>query len=119
VWGCVAAALTGLLSANPASAQGQWWPFGKSEAPPVNVPAPIPSQPVYRPPGGQGQPIQPGQGYGRPSGPPQSGGSSAQGGICLQLEQRLALEANKGSQSRELLPKIDQELSTADRAAML
>jgi Protein of unknown function (DUF2865) len=35
----------------------------------------------------------------------------------LQLEQRLAAEANKGSQSRDMLPKIDQELSAADRAA--
>jgi Protein of unknown function (DUF2865) len=110
------------LSASPASAQ-QWWPFGKSEErPPVAVPAPIPTQPVYRPPGvpGQqgglsGQAPNQGQSFGRPSAA--APGGSAQGGICLQLEQRLAAEANKGSQSRDLLPKLDQELSAADRAA--
>jgi Protein of unknown function (DUF2865) len=108
-----------ILAANPVAAQ-QWWPFGKSEErPPVSVPAPIPSQPVYRPPGapGPGQPGQaPNQGYGRPNAAGPSGGS-AQGGICLQLEQRLAAESNKGNQSRDMLPKLDQELSAADRAA--
>jgi Protein of unknown function (DUF2865) len=107
------------LSTGPASAQ-QWWPFGKSETPPppVAVPAPIPSQPMYRAPGappGPGQAGQ-GQGYGRGPGVAAPGGS-AQGGICLQLEQRLAVESNKGSQTRDLLPKLDQELSAADRTA--
>jgi hypothetical protein len=114
--------LLGAVSASPASAQ-QWWPFGnKNESrPPAAVPAPIPTQPVYRPPGyqsqpgQQGQPPGQGQGYGRPVAGAQGG--SAQGGICLQLEQRLAAEANKGSQSRDMLPKLDQELSVADRAA--
>ena len=112
--GCaVGVLLMTLVSAGPASAQ--WWPFGNNESrPPVAVPAPIPSQPVYRPPGSFGQPPGPNQGYGRPNTAP---GPSAQGGICLQLEQRLAAEANKGSQSRDLLPKLDQELSAADRAA--
>jgi hypothetical protein len=110
-----AAAVVTLSAITPAAAQ-QWWPFGKSETPPppVAVPAPIPSQPMYRGPGapGPGQPGQ-GQGYGRAASP----SGSAQGGICLQLEQRLAMEANKGSQTRDLLPKLDQELSTADRTA--
>jgi Protein of unknown function (DUF2865) len=113
-----------LISSGPAAAQ-QWWPFGKTETrPPVSVPAPIPTQPVYRPPGapapGQAGQQAPGQGpanqgYGRPSAAGPTG--SAQGGICLQLEQRLAAESNRGNQSRDLLPKLDQELSAADRAA--
>jgi Protein of unknown function (DUF2865) len=121
--GCAVGIALSTISASPASAQ-QWWPFGKSETrPPVAVPAPIPTQPVYRPPGAPA-PGQPGQqapsqgsnqGYGRPS--VAAPGGSAQGGICLQLEQRLAAESNKGSQSRDLLPKLDQELSAADRAA--
>jgi hypothetical protein len=114
--GCAVGTLLFLVSASPASAQ-QWWPFGKAERapPPAAVPAPIPTQPVYRPPGAPGQPGQaPSQGFGRPS---VSVPGSPQGGICLQLEQRLASEANKGSQSRDLLPKLDQELSNADRTA--
>jgi Protein of unknown function (DUF2865) len=114
--GCV---IGSLVAASPVVAQ-QWWPFGKSEQQaPVAVPAPIPTQPVYRPPGASGPaqsgPQNPGQGYGRPNA--SAPGGNAQGGICLQLEQRLAAEANKGSQSRDMLPKLDQELSAADRAA--
>jgi hypothetical protein len=98
--GCAASIM---VSAAPASAQ-QWWPFGKSEPsrPPAAVPAPIPTQPVYRPPGAA------------PSAPSNSAQS---GGICLQLEQRLASESNRGSQARDQLPKLDQELGAADRAA--
>src|SRR5690606_8493967 len=40
---------------------------------------------------------------------------SSRSNICLQLEQRLAQEANRGSQSRELLPKLEQEIRQADR----
>jgi hypothetical protein len=105
-----------IAASGPAAAQGQWWPFGKSESQPSPVPAPIPSQPT-RPGGGFGIPPQSGQGYGRGPGAAPSSGGSAQGGICLQLEQRLAMDANKGNQSRDLIPKLDQELSAADRAA--
>jgi hypothetical protein len=106
----MAAAFSCFAGAAPASAQ-QWWPFGKSEQQPVPVPAPIPSQPMSRP----GVPA-PGYtpGFGRP-GTSQSG--SAQGGICLQLEQRLAFEANKGNQSRDQLPRLEQALNQADSDA--
>lgn len=39
--------------------------------------------------------------------------------ICLQLEQRLVAESQRGTQSRELLPKIEAEMRQADRASQL
>ncbi len=93
--------------APPALAQGFSWPWSEPEK------KPVPREPVYRPnavpaPGAAPAPA-PG-GY---------GGSYAAGrsNICLQLEQRLVQESQKGSQSRELLPKIETDLRAAQRAA--
>jgi Protein of unknown function (DUF2865) len=99
--------------ASPVVAQTpNWWPFGKAEqSAPVAVPAPIPSQPMARPgvaPGGA-----PGNGYGRPA-QPGTFQSGPQASVCVQLEQRLQFEANKGNQSRDLLPKLEQDLRKAD-----
>jgi hypothetical protein len=96
----VAAALC-VAAAAPALAQG--WPWnswgwgGQQQQPP-------PRDPVYRGPGGQPQ----GQQY-------QNYGQSDRSGICLQLEQRLAQEANRGAQTRDLLPRIEQDIRLADR----
>jgi Protein of unknown function (DUF2865) len=66
----------------------------------------MPREPVYRAPQLPQQPSQ--QPY------PQAGG--ARSALCLQLEQRLAQEANRGSQSRELLPKLEADIRQAERS---
>lgn len=96
-----AVALACVVAVAPALAQG--WPWnswgwgGQQQQPPE------PREPVYRGPGG-GQPPQ-----------QQPGVQSGRSAICLQLEQRLAQEANRGSQSRDLLPKLEQDMRLADR----
>lgn len=90
------------LASLPASAQ--WWPFGNDEPKrprepvrrpePQEIPAPIP-QPT-------------------PSAPTANTWTS-KNPICLQLEQRLVQEGQKGNQSRDQLPKIESEIRTVDR----
>ncbi len=98
----------------PAAAQGWQWPWQNQQS------APVPREPVYRGPS-PGQPISPGgsQGYQPPI--PQQGANrgtpGAVGGICLQLEQRLAQESNRGSQTKDLLPKLEADIRATDRAA--
>jgi Protein of unknown function (DUF2865) len=89
----------------PAAAQS-WWPFGGNDdrrptprepmnrPPPQEVPAPIPQPP----PGQQG-----------------NAGSGTKNPICLQLEQRLVQEGQKGNQSRDQLPRIESEIANVDR----
>lgn len=104
--------------AGPASAQS-WWPFGNDDKPPVpkenvyrdNPPAPIPPPPAQNlappavpPPAAGGQPA---VGQAASSG----GGNS----ICLQLEQRLVQEGQKGSQWRDQIPKIEAESRALDK----
>ncbi len=84
-----------LLASGPVLAQGWPWEWGWGQEPPR------PREPVYREP----PPQQP-QGY--------QGYDSSRSAICLQLEQRLAQEANRGSQARQLLPRIEQEIRQAD-----
>ena len=87
-------------------AQG-WWPWSSQE------PRPVPREPVYRPPAGQPPASAP-----LPGGPGAAGPqarSSQQSGICLQLEQRLAQEAQRGQGGRDVLPKIDNDLRNAQR----
>lgn len=99
----VAVGSQALFCAVPAVAQGWQWPW-ESDAP---RPAPRPSTPVYRDP----PPPQPG---GPPNGQPYSdnrgGPPGRSGGICLQLEQRLAQEANRGGQARSALPEIEASI---------
>ena len=87
-----------LVGAVPALSQS-WWPWANNNAPPV------PREPVYKQP--------------PPAAPPAAAVPMTPGNrppICLQLEQRLALEANRGSQMREQLPRIEGEMRQADRA---
>lgn len=90
-----------------------WWPFGGDEK------KPVPREPVYREPQAVPAPV--------PGGaePPaqQPGPQAAPGGnwmsrnpICLQLEQRLVQEGQKGSQSRDQLARVEQEQRQVDRA---
>lgn len=101
------AALTGLVLAGaalPAMAQG-WWPFGDDE-PQQRRQAPVPREPIYRDPATQAPPRQENW-SGAPSGP---------SSICLQLEQRLAQEGQRGGNSRSQIPMVENELREADRA---
>ena len=90
-----ALSLTFLTTIGPASAQG-WWPWAEQ-------PPPVPRTPMRPPPP-------------PPAGapPPQSFGGSSRSPICVQLEQRLAMESRSGA--REQLPQIENDMRAADRA---
>jgi hypothetical protein len=109
--GGLIAAVT-LAAAVPALAQGWPWNWGKGWGEP-----PAPREPVYRPPPGAAPPPYP-QGHPPPGSlqqgyPPATAGNRSP--ICLQLEQRLAQEANRGSQWREVLPRLEGDLRQAER----
>ncbi len=95
------------LSATTVPARAQWWPFGGNDEPKR------PSEPVRRPePQAIPAPIpQP------PAAQPGAGGANwaTKNPICLQLEQRLVQEGQKGNQSRDALPRIESEIRTVDR----
>ena len=108
----VALAALALLSfvqlSTPAHAQGGWWPWaGPQSPPPQQRPAPIPREPVYRPPGQQGIPA--------PIPQPQAG-YSQKAPICNQLEARLVQEGQRGNSTRDQLPRIEAELRQVERA---
>ncbi len=94
----------GALASPPASAQS-WWPFGGNDEPrrpvprePMRQPPPIPAPiPQPAPPGG-------------------AANWSTKNPICLQLEQRLLQEGQKGNQSRDQMPKLEAEIRSVDRA---
>lgn len=95
-------ALLALSTAAAAFAQGFSWPWSEPER------RPVPRDPVYRPspapaPGAAQQ--------------PGAYGSSRNNNICLQLEQRLVQESQRGSQSRDVLPRIEADLRAAQRTA--
>jgi hypothetical protein len=96
-----ALAVLSVVAAVPALAQG--WPWDWSWGEPS--PPPMPREPIYRGPPQSTQP------YRQPY--PQEGGGRS--GLCLQLEQQLAQEANRGSQSRELLPKLEADIRQVER----
>jgi hypothetical protein len=87
-----------------AQAQSGWWPWGSDDRPPPRRLEP--REPVYRgsPPPGWGPAPR------DPVAPP-----TAAGNICFQLEQRLVTEGQRGSQSRDLLPKIEAEMRQLER----
>ena len=103
------AALIGLsllVFSGPASAQ-KWWPFGGNDEPPR------PREPVYRQPQPVPAPI-PNQAP-PPAVPGGAANWSTKNPICLQLEQRLLQEGQKGNQSREQLPKLEAEIRQVDK----
>ena len=90
-----------------ADAQG-WWPWSQQEPP-------RPKEPVYRAPPA---PIPPGaQQPGQPQGLQQGARPLGNGGpICVQLEQRLVAEGQRGNQGRSQLPRIEDEMRQTERA---
>ncbi len=99
----VAGVLTA-LGGSIAHAQGLQWPWDQQ---PVR-----PREPLARPQAPIPAPI--------PSGQPNTQAQQApnwmvRNPICVQLEQRLAVESQKGAQSRDLLPKLEQEIQQLDR----
>ncbi len=91
----------------PALAQS-WWPFGGNQQQPQQRQAPVPREPIYQDPAGQPPPP-----------PPQGQQGWAGGGrspICLQLEQRLVQEGQRGSDSRNLIPMVENELRQTEQA---
>lgn len=119
----VAAMLSLILAPEAASAQS-WWPFGGNDEPER---APVPQEPVYRqnappPPPPAGIPPGAPQGAMPPPPPGQVGPApqaksnwSAKNPICYQLEQRLLQDSQKNSQSRDALPRIENDMRTVDR----
>lgn len=106
----VAATLALVLAASfaltaPALAQG-WWPFGNENDRP-----PVPREPVYRQPAPQGAPPQ-GQ---PPLQQPGFAGGGARTPICMELEQRLVQEGQRGNESRTMVPMLEGELRRVDQ----
>ena len=108
-WAAVVALLAAPLSItavhSPALAQFWQWPW-ENEQPRRRQRPPAAPQPQYD--------NQRGQGYGNSQG--YRAGPDGRPAICLQLEQRLAQEANRGAQSRGRLPQIEQAIRDARRA---
>ena len=94
----VAAAVVGGIAV-PALAQS-WWPFGGNEQARPRQQAPVPSAPVYNNP----DPATEGQ--------PGLRGNS----ICLELEQRLVQEGQRGGDNRTLIPRMEADLRQAEQA---
>jgi len=73
-----------------------WWPFD-NDAPP-RPRAPVPNEPVFD--GAAGEQPRYGQGN----------------SICLELEQRLVQDGQRGNDSRNLIPMVEQEMRQAEQA---
>lgn len=92
-----------------ASAQSGWWPWSGDERRPPPPRPPEPREPMYR--GPQPPPPQWAPNSGQPGAPP----PSASNNICLQLEQRLVTEGQRGNQGRDALPRLEGEMRQIDR----
>jgi hypothetical protein len=105
------AVLLSVVATGPVLAQGWTWPWESPKAAP-----PVPKEPVYRQPGQFPPGTQPPPGA--PGAAPPPGTAyvpSNRAPICLQLEQRLAQEANRGTSSRDVLPKLEADIRTIER----
>ena len=94
--------------ASGAVAQGFQWPWDEPQAEPQPRRPQEQPPPAWRPPPEQAPPpgVQP-----RPYG----GAASNTAPICLQLEQRLVVETQKGNPARDILPMIESQLTDASR----
>ena len=93
------------IAVAPAQAQMFQWPW--SDQP---KPAPVPREPVHRPP-----PVPAPPPAAAPSGPaPAVNWSQTRPSVCVQLEQRLAQETQRGN-PREQLPRLENDIRTADK----
>src|SRR5262245_47004344 len=121
---CAAAALSLPMADALGQGWGGWWPWSQPE------PRPIPREPVYRqppedlppgqPPAGQVPPpgqYPPGQGPNPSQGPAQGPGQGygQRSNICVQLERRLVAETQGSNQSRDLLPRIENDMRQLER----
>jgi hypothetical protein len=121
---CAAAALALSIADALGQGWGGWWPWSQPD------PRPIPREPIYRPPPDDLPPGQPPAGQVPPPGqypPGQAPGSGPGSGpvpgqaygqrsnICVQLERRLVAETQGSNQSRELLPKIENDMRQLER----
>ena len=98
----LAAAMLVAASA-PVKAQG-WWPWSTPKE------RPVPREPIYGPPAENGPPPVIQQGV-------EPGGTWApKSSICLQLEQRLVQESQRGNQSRDLVPMVETEVRQVEQA---
>lgn len=97
-------------------AQGFDWPWNESDdepepPPPQREPAwRPPPEPVPQPPAPQGPP--PGAG----AAPQAQGNWGTKNPICLQLEQRLVQEGQRGNASQSVLPGIESQIRQLDQA---
>ena len=99
-------AVAWLAQPQPLLAQGFSWPW---DAPPAR-----PREQMNRPPQAPSPaPLPPAA---IPSQAPQGGQWMQRNPICAQLEQRLTQETQRGTQSRDALPKIEADLQLASRA---
>jgi hypothetical protein len=100
-----------------AFAQSGWpsWPWSNPEPRREQRPQPLPSGPPPQgypqayPPGQQMRPPPPGQ---RPA---SADGMSAKERFCYQLEQKLVQTTSQGSQARDQLPRIEQDMRQLDK----
>lgn len=108
-WRAIAAVVlmaAGTATISPVLAQS-WWPFGNDEP----RRPPVPREPVYRDnPVPAPPPIEQGRGA-----PPPAATWSGKNPICLQLEQRLVQDGQRGSQSRDMLPQIEAQIRENER----
>ncbi|NOU04876.1 MAG: DUF2865 domain-containing protein [Hyphomicrobiaceae bacterium] len=93
-------------SISTASAQG-WWPW-------ANDGPPRPREPVHR--GPPPAPVPPPNALPPPGAQPQRGAGSSGSNICLQLEQRLVSEGQRGGQTRSQLPKLEDDIRQNERS---
>lgn len=103
-------ALAGLMSVG-AAAQIFQWPWSDSPKPPV------PREPLHRPPPVPAPAPAPPAAAPSPAPAPAPGAATnwtQRPSICLQLEQRLAQETQRGN-PREQLPRIDNDIRQAER----
>lgn len=100
---------------NLAAAQGFGWPWSEQDDEPP--PRPAQREPTYRPPPTQVPPPQDVPVPGAPAGPPQQQGGAwaTKNPICLQLEQRLVQEGQRGTASRSVLPQLENDIRQLDQ----
>ncbi len=120
-WGALAVLAAGFVvlgvTSDTAFAQSGWWPWSTQQEP-ARRPPPVPREPTWRnPPPGDYPPPQR-----QPQPQPQPWQQQAAPGtnkapICLQLEQRLVTESQRGSSTRDQLPKIEADMRQAERAS--
>ena len=97
----------GVLAWASTGARAQGWDFPWNE--PNPGPRPQQREPAYRPPAETVPPAA------QTQPPPQPGAWGTKNPICLQLEQRLVQEGQRGTQSRSVLPQLEEQIRQIDQ----